>query len=309
MGIRRRLSNIFSPDHTSELEVLETIAKRLRQQNELQTKQHKEALAVLKSLKADSSKMRDVSENIRSVLMAPIQKRVFDLLQGKQLGFIESVEAIATERKSLARFGDGEFRLMYRPEFSIKFHRNSPDLMKALQSVLTEPSENTLIGMPHAFFGTHWSTVYAEVWNYIEPLASTQDRFVNSHITRPIFFELHGVEAVNVWRSVWEGRDATIVTGEGSRFGLHPALFDNLGSVAEVFSSPTDAFYDLDRLLGEVEKSGNDLVLLSLGPAATIAADLLSRRGIQALDIGHISTSYENVIEGGMFPEEIPVSK
>lgn len=309
MSLRSKISHLMAPNREAELNALKAITKRLTQQNDQLAKQHSETLKVLNSLSADSKKLRDVSENIRAAIMAPVQQRVFNLLESKQLGFLESVHAIAQERKSLARFGDGEFRLMYRSEFSIKFHRNSPALMEALREVLTNPSENTLVGMPHAFFGTHWSTVYAEVWNFVEPLASNLDRCVNSHITRPVFFELYGKDAVSAWRSVWENRDATIVTGEGSRFGLHPALFNNLGKTTELFSTSTDAYNDLERIVQQIEDAGNDLALLSLGPAATIAADMLARRGIQALDIGHISSSYENVIEGGLFPEDIPVTR
>lgn len=204
MSLRSKISHLLPPYREAELSALKVIAKRLTQQNDQLAKQHSEMLRVLNSLSSDSKKLRDVSENIRAAVMAPVQQRVFNLLQSKQLGFLESVRAISQERKSLARFGDGEFRLMYRSEFSIKFHRNSPALMESLREVLTNPSDDTLVGMPHAFFGTHWSTVYAEVWNFVEPLASNLDRCVNSHITRPIFFELHGREAVSAWRSVWE---------------------------------------------------------------------------------------------------------
>jgi Glycosyltransferase GT-D fold len=188
----------------------------------------------------------------------------------------------------------------------LKFHRNSPELMLALQRVLTDPSEDTLLAMPQVFIGVHWSTVFAETWHFIAPMLAMQERFGNSHVTRPMFFQHHGQKAVDAWRSVWEGRDAVVVTGQGSRFDLVPALFDNLGSVMEVSSTPTDAFFDLDRLIGGIEDTGRDLVLLSLGPAATIAADLLAARGIQALDVGHLSASYKNVLLGTPLPEHLP---
>lgn len=263
-------------------------------------------LLEMEKVARESKRTRDVAENIRGVAMAPIRREMAEVIQAKQLGFMESVEVLRDEGRSLARFGDGEFRLMYRREHKLKFHGNSPELMDALKRVMTEPSPNTLIGMPQVFLGLHWSIVMAETWHFVGPLAATRERFANSHITRPIFFEQYGQDAVDVWRSVWEGRDVTVVTGQGSRFDLVPALFDNLGMVNEVFSTPTDAFLDLDRLINEIKSVGNDLVLLSLGPAATVAADLLAGEGIQALDIGHLSSSFENVVNGAPLPEHVP---
>jgi hypothetical protein len=254
----------------------------------------------------EAKRMRYAVENIRAVVMAPIRREIAEVMQTRQLGFMDTMEVLRTERKSLARFGDGEFRLMYRLEHKLKFHRNSPELMLALQRVLTDPSEDTLLAMPQVFIGVHWSTVFAETWHFIAPMLAMQERFGNSHVTRPMFFQHHGQKAVDAWRSVWEGRDAVVVTGQGSRFDLVPALFDNLGSVMEVSSTPTDAFFDLDRLIGGIEDTGRDLVLLSLGPAATIAADLLAARGIQALDVGHLSASYKNVLLGTPLPEHLP---
>lgn len=290
-----RLKRFMTGAAAEKLEIMRQHSALLQEQNRL--------LSVIAS---ETKRTRDVTENIRGVVMAPIRRELADVIQSKQLGFMESVHAIRDERKSLARYGDGEFRLMYRNEHKLKFHDNSPELMEALKRVLTKPSDDTIIGMPQVFLGIHWSIVFAETWHFIAPLAATQSRFANSHITRPIFFERYGQDAVDAWRSVWEGRDVAVVTGKGSRFELVPGLFDNLGSVKEIFSTPTNAFLDLDRLVDEIEASGQDLVLLSLGPAATVAADMLAARGIQTLDIGHLSSSYENVLMGAALPEHVP---
>lgn len=297
-----RLKRFLTGAAAEKLQVMRQHTALLKDQNALLRQQ----LTQLEVIARESRRTRDVAENIRGVAMAPIRHELAEVVQAKQLGFMESVHALRDERKSLARFGDGEFRLMYRREHKLKFHGNSPELMQALKRVMTEPSENTLIGMPQVFLGLHWSIVMAETWHFIAPLAATQERFANSHITRPIFFEQYGQDAVDAWRSVWENRDVTVVTGRDSRFDLVPALFDNLGEVTEVFSTPTDAFLDLDRLISEIKDVGHDLVLLSLGPAATVAADLLAAEGIQALDIGHLSSSYENVVNGAPLPEHVP---
>lgn len=301
-----KLKRVLTGSAADKLREARRSNELLRQQNKLLEQQTAELTKTMASLEKEAKRTREATENIRSIAMAPIRREIFEVVQSKQLGFMESVHALRDERKSLARFGDGEFRLMYRREHALKFQRNSPELMAGLCKVMTNPSDNTIIGMPQVFLGLHWSNVFAETWHFISPLAATQDRFINSHITRPIFFEQYGQGAVDAWRSVWEGRDAAVVTGKGSRFDLAPALFDNLNSAQEIFSTPTNAFSDLERLVREIEDSEKDLVLLSLGPAATVAADMLAAKGIQALDIGHLSSSYENVLKGAPLPEHVP---
>ncbi|MGW6172878.1 GT-D fold domain-containing glycosyltransferase [Arthrobacter sp. NPDC055138] len=306
MSSRARLRRLVTGDSAAKLAVMREQTKLIRQQNALLASQNKQLSESLAFIAAESKRTRAAAENIRGVVMAPIRQEISELIQARQLTFMESVAALRDGRKSLARFGDGEFRLMYRLEHKLKFQRNTPELMAALRGVLTDPSPNTLIGMPQVFLGIHWSIVFAETWHFVRPLVEGHDRFLNSHITRPMFFQHHGQDAVDAWRSVWEGRRATVVTGKGSRFDLVPALFDNLEQVKFIDSTPTDAFFDLDRLIGDITDSGMDLVLLSLGPAATVAADMLAARGIQALDIGHLSSSYENVLMGAELPEHVP---
>ncbi|WP_190273572.1 GT-D fold domain-containing glycosyltransferase [Crystallibacter crystallopoietes] len=310
MPLAKRLKRLLTGAAAEKVAALRKQTALLERQNELLAEQNRILRDAVDGPMAktflETKRMRDAVENIRHVSMAPLRREIADVLQARQLGFMATIDALRDERKSLARFGDGEFRLMYRLEHKLKFQRNSPELMLALQRVLTMPSAHTLVGMPQVFVGAHWSIVFAETWHFVGPMVATQERFGNSHVTRPMFFHQHGQQAVEAWRSVWEGRDAVVVSGQGSRFDLVPALFDNLGSVREVFSTPTDAFFDLDRLVGEVEDTGRDLVLLSLGPAATVAADMLAAKGIQALDIGHLSSSYENVLLGADLPEHVP---
>ena len=79
--------------------------------------------------------------------------------------------------------------------------------------------------------------------------------------------------------------------GRGSRFELIDELFDNL-TADFVYAPPRNAYEALDSIEEEVLAQGNELVLLALGPAATVLAARIADRGVQAIDIGHISASY-----------------
>ncbi|HEX2246007.1 MAG TPA: GT-D fold domain-containing glycosyltransferase [Arthrobacter sp.] len=291
------------------LEEQNKLLKSLVQTQKSLVQSEKKRDEVVAKLHWEAQRTRTIAENIRGAVMAPIRHDIAEVMQAKQLDHLETLAVIRDERKSFARFGDGEFRLMYRREHQLKFQKNSPELMAELKRVLVSPHPDTLLGMPQVFLGLHWSIVFAETWHFVGPLVATQERFGNSHVTRPAMFTEYGQEAVEAWRSVWAGRDAAVITGEGSRFDLIDPLFGSLRSSTEFFSKPTDAFDDLPRLVEQVVASGLDLALLSLGPAATIAADMLAARGVQALDIGHLSASYLNVLEGAALPEEMPTAR
>ena len=219
----------------------------------------------------------------------------------------ESLELLASSEASLARFGDGEFRLMLRPEFNLRFQQNSRQLQEDLKEVFMSKSDDLLVGFPLQFRDAHWSHLYAELWHMLKELIHPEQKFINAHITRPKAFELMGNQAVDLWRQVWDGQDACVVTGEGSRFDLVDELFDNLKSVDFVYSTPNNAYTDVDRLVEEVQQHEAKLVLISLGPAGTVLAYKLAKLGIRALDIGHLSSSYLNVMKGDARPEATPV--
>ncbi|MGO2938844.1 MAG: GT-D fold domain-containing glycosyltransferase, partial [Glutamicibacter arilaitensis] len=262
--------------------------------------------ALLKQVIAKLKRNRKELSAIRTATSGRYMDEVAEVYAHQVLPFKESLEMLAESDASLSRFGDGEFRLMLRSEFNLNFQINSKELQYQLRDVFETQSSDLLIGFPFLFRDAHWSNVYAELWPSLKPLISPQQRFINAHITRPRAFETLGQQAVDLWRNVWDQKDAVIVTGEGSRFDLIPELFDNLGRVDFVHSTPMNAFADLERVVAETQKKNPDLVIISLGPAGTILAKLLSEQGIRALDIGHLSSSYLNVMQGHARPERTP---
>ncbi|UOE44309.1 GT-D fold domain-containing glycosyltransferase [Agromyces larvae] len=226
----------------------------------------------------------------------------------------DTLIAVHRERLSLARFGDGELGMMLNPKLSIPFQTNSPDLAQDLRTTLAEPAENLLLCLPSTYnlkrsanprMAARWWTRHGSRILQLIPESAT--RFGDQMVSRMWFFEEYGQDAVRLWRDIWDGRQALVVTGEGSRFELLDELFDNLQSADYLFSVAKDAYADLDRVVDEVQKRSPDLVLISLGVAGTVLAHRLARVGVQALDIGHLSASWNYVYKDGQRPEAMPV--
>nr|WP_282103400.1 GT-D fold domain-containing glycosyltransferase [Halomonas getboli] len=232
-------------------------------------------------------------------------------MRERQLGFRETLETIVREKRSFARFGDGELKLMLRADYNLKFQTNSANLRRELEEALVGSGDvsGLLTGFPHAYTDLHWTGVWLDLWTELEALIPEGGTFGNSHVSRPIFFQQMGQEGVDLWRQVWEKEDVCLIAGRESRFNRIPALFDNVSTWRRIDSSPTNAYDDIERLLDEVRRdTSSSLFLVALGPAGTVLSHRIAQDNRRAVDIGHISDSYSNVFEGGCWPEKKSVT-
>jgi hypothetical protein len=267
---------------------------------------------ILKDIRWELQEQRKYLEMFRHVVANDVLDEVRTFTTMHQLGFEQTLERITTGRVSFARFGDGEFRTMLRPEFNLRFQPWSAGLASDLREVLEfkeyDP-ERLLLGFPYGYRNLHWSSVWLDIWAELRPLLPEMT-YGNSHVSRPVYFEQLGLRGIELWRRVWADRPVCVVTGESSRFSLTPELFDNVRSVRHVYSTPVDAYADLPRLMTVLEdEDPEQLFLLSLGPAGTLGAAWLSRTNRWAIDIGHISDSWANVFANGKWPESLAITR
>ena len=271
----------------------------------------KEQGSATAKLQEESAESRRILSGLKTIAAQPLTEKIRGTFLPKQLSFMGTLEAIANEELSFARFGDGELRNMFRPEFSIYFQKNSAALASDLRDAMAaKDAPNMLVGLPNIFADhLHWTAMFHELWDQMAPIVDSLPRFGNLHVTRPVGFQAHGLDLVDAWRRVWENKAALIVTGKGSRFDLEPALFDNLKSSRTEYSTPQNAYADLARVEKLALDAPERLVMISLGPAGSVLAHRLAKAGKQALDLGHLSSSYKNILKGGAFPERTPVSR
>ena len=71
-------------------------------------------------------------------------------------------------------------------------------------------------------------------------------------------------------------------------------LFNNMKSIKRIICPSVNAFKLYDKILNAALKvDKNKLILLALGPTATILAYDLYKAGYQVIDIGHVDIEYE----------------
>ena len=101
-------------------------------------------------------------------------------------------------------------------------------------------------------------------------------------------------EYVKKMKKIWDKKDVVIIEGEQSRLGIGNDLFDNMKSIQRIICPSENAFEIYDKIYNEALKIDKDkLVLLALGPTATVLAYDLFKAGYQAIDIGHVDIEYE----------------
>lgn len=265
---------------------------------------------LLNQLKGELQEHRNLTRILLNTQVADMFNDIDATLKPLQYQMTETLELVREKRLSLSRFGDGELMLMASPDHNLRFQQNSPELREMLRAALDpnwKAPGRVLVSLPPTFRGNlHWVGAWKQMWPMLKSLLDPSVRYGHSLVSRSMFFSVEGQRGVDLWRRIWDDRDVLVVTGKGSRFDLLPELFDCARQIDFLHTKARHAFSDHQQILQQVvERAGSEtLVLLSLGPTASILPHLLAAQGIQALDIGHLSSSYTHVFNDGVLPEQ-----
>ena len=216
-----------------------------------------------------------------------------------------SLETLLRERKSFARIGDGEFTLMCQSG-PLRFQQENAQLSLRLRQVLEQPIPECLVGVPDTVGYFHNLTPTSEeFWvQYMYETLADWRRLLRKHtaylaanVTRPyIRYRDRSVSKgyFEALKKLWEDRDVLIVEGEHTALGVGNDLLERARSVRRVLCPAADAFSKYAQILAAAKTHGADrVILIALGPTATVLAYDLAKAGLYALDIGHIDVEYE----------------
>ena len=230
-----------------------------------------------------------------------------------KLGLFETLEHVRRNRLSLARLGDGELALALSADARIAYQQGSVALQTDLRRLLSGegydgvPLLVAIPGLAVSYYRAYW----AKYWPLVRPLLSESVLYGDISVSREALFRSNAEAGRNAWRAIWQDQPVCFVTGKGSRFEALPTFFDNTASQQTIFSLPAQAYDDLPRLFDAITTTidRKTIVLISLGPAATILAARLASAGYWAIDIGHISNAYRTVVDGAPRAERLPYNR
>lgn len=229
------------------------------------------------------------------------------LRQPSVIGMGATISAIRNRKASIARYGDGEFDIIFgRTE---GFQKKDLELSKRLREILkkNDLSERFLVGIPDCFGDlsqfnenaqVHWRIrLEKERIKWVRCL-NTKSPYYQAQITR-FYFDWADKSLCNEWytglKSIWDQENVLLVEGELSRVGVGNDLFDNAASVRRILCPAENAFDCYEEILEIICKHAkpSDLIFMALGPTATVLAYDLFQRGYWAVDAGHIDLEYE----------------
>lgn len=216
----------------------------------------------------------------------------------------QTIEHIIEHRAGIARFGDGEISIMAGAH-GVGFQDLNTRLAEELQRVITTPLPNLLIGLPDQLLcmdnsvrktRKFWTSFLIKHREFLLNCLSSEIIYGNASLTRFYMLFKDKESARNRFESlklIWAEKDVLIVEGALSRSGIGNDLFDEARSISRLICPSRNAFDNYADILAAVEKLGqNRLILLALGPTATVLAHELASKGLWALDMGHIDVEY-----------------
>lgn len=234
-------------------------------------------------------KYEDDSENVQ----IPIVK-----------SYVETIDTLLNTNKSLSRYGDGEFNLIFGED--IPFQRFSKELAFRLKEIIVSNEDNIMVCVPDIFrFLRHYNLGTAGFWRKyavlhrekIYDIIDMQKTYYDTQVTR-VYSGLKDKsvceEHFDKFKQIWKDKDVVIVEGVGSRLGVGNDLFFGAKSISRILCPQKDAFDKYDEIFDVCKQQSKDsLFILALGPTATVLAYDLAKEGYRALDVGHLDIEYE----------------
>lgn len=220
--------------------------------------------------------------------------------------------------KSIARFDDGELQLIMGKGLGTRGNKNEyqvydKKLSDRLKKIIKSPTENCIIAINNfcdkwddtKFDGEEfswWERFWIMYWKNLKDIYKKQYTYGCAEVSRVTVFKENSLEDI---KKVWDKKKVLFVVGNNSHFIYEKRLFDNIKSAKMLVVSGKSSFNKYDNILDTIMTFDKEyLVLLALGPCATVLAYDLSNKGYQALDIGHLPNGYLESIGERKKPEK-----
>lgn len=221
----------------------------------------------------------------------------------KVIGEHATIEKVH-EGLSLARWGDGEFKIM-AGEAQIREPKN-PVMGKELRNILSNPHPKLIVAIPvldpRGPKYQNWLRRAPRIMSFLEP----ERMYYSSFSTRPdsAAENLRTIAYCQRVVQLWQGKRTVLVSEKD--VAIYRLVQYTIGDGEMIWiKCPHEKTYAvIDDIEAMVLHAKPDIALLSCGPAATCLAHRLTRHGLHAVDIG----SAGSFILKELYKVDIPMS-
>lgn len=271
-------------------------------------------------------KIKKKIKNVMKLILYPFLSLAYACMGKKKYKILDNqitIQKIKEEHYSISRFGDGEF-LWILGKNKKSFQDNSEKMATDLKNILKDyktNNRNILVGIYGTLNSLSGHTYRSKVfWKYfllkygkkIYEFLPDNVTYCDTSITRPYMDYKNKSKDImqkkfDLLKTIWDDRNIIIVEGEYTRLGVGNNLFDNCKSIKRIICPPKNAYYKYNEIAEAIRRNANkeNLILMSLGPTATILSYNMSKEGYQCIDTGHIDIEYMWFENGSVVKENI----
>lgn len=304
------IESIVNKDYAQTLKYCEILG----QVRKIMSKEAKEKMS-----KPSVNTYKEIDNNSINLEMLERKENLQKEMEKNPINILDietSLKKIKDERKSISRFGDGELDLIIGRD--LKFQEHNEQLSKRLEEILKSKQDFCMIGIPDVINGFYNLTEESEEF-WIRNMERTRNtwlkyidkdrEYCTANLTR-LYIRYKDKSNAGIYfsimKDIWKDRDVLICEGEQTRVGVGNDLLDGCKSIKRVICPAEDAFEKYDEILNTLKKeSKNTLIIIALGPTATVLAYDLAKDGYQALDMGHFDIEYEWYLRNATKKEKI----
>ena len=241
-----------------------------------------------------------------------------DILAGGEIvlpriGRVEDTcEEIISKKCSMSRYGDGEFEIILGQK--AVYQKNDNNLAERLREILLTNLDNHIVALADDYGamrqlreenkGTIRRYMTEEKRKSHYDLLNMEKQYYNAYISRPYVIYPHeerekAEQRFRNLKRIWEDQEVLLVEGDRTRMGVGNDLFDNARQIKRIIAPNENAFDVYEEIYRASLRHGEGkLILIALGPAATVLAYDLAKEGYWAIDIGHLDLEYEWFLKG-----------
>lgn len=178
----------------------------------------------------------------------------------------DTLDEIINHNKSIVRFGDGEFEIIFGKD--IGFQKNNKKLSKRLYQILNSNEEGLLIGIYNGINSEELRKYNQGAYKFyiafneknkfkLAKVLNRSKQYYSTQITR--FYidyknKLGIGDYVKKLKKLWDKREVVIIEGEKSRLGIGNDLFNNVKSLQRILCPNKNAFKLYNKIYNEARK-------------------------------------------------------